>query len=143
MPHLLRLDHRSAMPLHTQAGQLLRDLIRRPEYQSGALLPDEVALAARLGISRGTVRLAIGHARPVTACRVGHWCLAKFLAGNGAQRHLRGKLPARICADCVRAGGSGGAIKPCAPESKQQMNSNQKHPTRLKFLLWPPDFSRV
>jgi len=60
MPHLLRLDHRSAMPLHTQAGQLLRDLIRRPEYQSGALLPDEVTLAARLGISRGTLRLAIG-----------------------------------------------------------------------------------
>lgn len=60
LSHPLRLDHRSAMPLHIQAGQLLRDLISHPEFQSGALLPDEVTLAARLGISRGTLRLAIG-----------------------------------------------------------------------------------
>ena len=60
MPPSLRLNHRSAMPLHVQAGQLLRDLIRHPEYRSGALLPDELTLAARLGISRGTLRLAIG-----------------------------------------------------------------------------------
>jgi DNA-binding transcriptional regulator YhcF (GntR family) len=55
-----RLDHGSALPMHRQAGQLLRDLILRQEYQSGALLPEEVTLAARLGISRGTLRLAIG-----------------------------------------------------------------------------------
>ncbi len=60
LPHSLRLDHQSALPLHRQAGQLLRNLIRRPEYQNGALLPEELTLAARLGISRGTLRLAIG-----------------------------------------------------------------------------------
>ncbi|HUC85484.1 MAG TPA: GntR family transcriptional regulator [Candidatus Acidoferrales bacterium] len=60
LPPGLRLDHGSDLPLHRQAGQLLRDLIRRPEYQNGALLPEEVTLAARLGISRGTLRLAIG-----------------------------------------------------------------------------------
>ena len=59
-PPSLRLNHRSGLPLHRQAGQLLRDLIRRPEYQNGALLPEEITLAARLGISRGTLRLAIG-----------------------------------------------------------------------------------
>src|SRR5260221_10867338 len=56
----LRLDRRSDLPLHRQATQLLRNLIRRPQYQNGALLPEEVTLAARLGISRGTMRLAIG-----------------------------------------------------------------------------------
>jgi GntR family transcriptional regulator len=55
----LRLNHRSATPLHAQAQQLLRDLIRRPAYQDGALLPDEVSLAASLGISRGTLRAGI------------------------------------------------------------------------------------
>ena len=60
LPRSWRLDHGSALPLHRQAGQLVRGLIRRPEYQGGALLPEEVALAARLGISRGTLRLAIG-----------------------------------------------------------------------------------
>ena len=60
LPHALRIDRRNGMPLHRQAGQLLRDLVNRPEYQSGALLPEEVTLAARLGISRGTLRLAIG-----------------------------------------------------------------------------------
>ena len=55
----LRLNHRSALPLHAQARQLLRDLIRQPVYQDGALLPDEISLATKLGISRGTLRAAI------------------------------------------------------------------------------------
>jgi GntR family transcriptional regulator len=58
-PPPLRLNHASALPLHAQARQLLRELIRRPEYQDGALLPDEVSLAAKLGISRGTLRAGI------------------------------------------------------------------------------------
>lgn len=56
---LLRLPQGSPLPLHVQVQQLLRDLCRRPEYQQGALLPDEVTLAVRLGISRGTVRSGI------------------------------------------------------------------------------------
>jgi len=56
---MLTLDHRSSVPLRAQVEQLLRGLIRQPEYQKGALLPDEVALAAQLGVSRGTVRSGI------------------------------------------------------------------------------------
>jgi GntR family transcriptional regulator len=56
---MLNLDHRSSIPLRAQVEQLLRDLVRRPEYRNGGLLPDEVSLAAQLGISRGTVRSGI------------------------------------------------------------------------------------
>lgn len=55
----LRLNRDSALPLHAQARQLLRDLIRHPKFQTGSLLPDEVSLAAKLGISRGTLRAGI------------------------------------------------------------------------------------
>jgi GntR family transcriptional regulator len=55
----LRLNHRSAVPLHAQAQQLLRDLLKRRAYRDGALLPDELSFATRLGISRGTLRAAI------------------------------------------------------------------------------------
>jgi GntR family transcriptional regulator len=56
---MLRIDHHSPVPLRAQVEQLLRDLALKPEYQKGALLPDEVALAAELGVSRGTVRSGI------------------------------------------------------------------------------------
>jgi GntR family transcriptional regulator len=56
---MLKLDHQSSIPLRAQVEQLLRELVRRPEYQRGALLPDEVKLATQLGISRGTVRSGI------------------------------------------------------------------------------------
>jgi GntR family transcriptional regulator len=45
--------------LRAQVEALLRELIRQPQYQNGALLPDEVALAAQLGVSRGTIRSGI------------------------------------------------------------------------------------
>lgn len=57
---LPRLDHASSVPLHAQAEGLLRELIRRPEHRAGGLLPDEVSLARLLGISRNTLRAAIG-----------------------------------------------------------------------------------
>jgi GntR family transcriptional regulator len=56
---MLALDHQSPVPLRAQVEALLRELIREPQYQNGALLPDEVALAAQLGVSRGTVRSGI------------------------------------------------------------------------------------
>ncbi len=56
---MLALDHQSPVPLRAQVEALLRELIREPDYQKGALLPDEVALAAQLGVSRGTVRSGI------------------------------------------------------------------------------------
>jgi GntR family transcriptional regulator len=57
---MLRIDHTSSVPLRAQVEQLLRKLALKPDYQKGALLPDEVALAAQLGVSRGTVRSGIG-----------------------------------------------------------------------------------
>jgi GntR family transcriptional regulator len=56
---MLSLDHQSPVPLRAQVEALLRDLIRQPQYQNGGLLPDEVALAAELGVSRGTIRSGI------------------------------------------------------------------------------------
>jgi GntR family transcriptional regulator len=56
---MLTLDHNSPVPLRAQVEQLLRDLIRKPEYQNGGLIPDESKLAIELGISRGTVRAGI------------------------------------------------------------------------------------
>ena len=54
----LKIDHNSPIPLHIQVENLLRDLIKHPDYQKGKLLPKEVELAKRLGISRNTVRQA-------------------------------------------------------------------------------------
>ncbi len=54
----LAIDHDSPVPLHRQVEELFRDLIKRPEFQNGALLPREVDIAKRLGISRNTVRQA-------------------------------------------------------------------------------------
>jgi GntR family transcriptional regulator len=56
---VLKLDHESSIPLRAQVEQLLRELVRQPDYQKGALLPDEVKLAAQLGVSRGTIRSGI------------------------------------------------------------------------------------
>jgi GntR family transcriptional regulator len=56
---MLKLDHTSPVPLRAQVEQLLRDLIQKPEYQNGNLLPDEGTLALQLGVSRGTIRSGI------------------------------------------------------------------------------------
>jgi len=45
--------------LYAQAESALREMITRPEYQNGALLPKETDLALRLGISRYTIRVAM------------------------------------------------------------------------------------
>lgn len=52
------IDHNSPVPLHVQVEGLLRKLIQSPVYQGGKLLPKEVELAKRLGISRNTIRQA-------------------------------------------------------------------------------------
>jgi GntR family transcriptional regulator len=46
-------------PLHRQVEARLRQLAALPEYQNGALLPDELTMANRLGVSRGTARAAL------------------------------------------------------------------------------------
>ncbi len=52
------IDHSSPVPLHAQVEELLRKMIELPEYQNGGLLPGEVELANRFGISRNTLRQA-------------------------------------------------------------------------------------
>ena len=47
------------LPLHRKAEESLRRLLDAPEYAQGGLLPDEISLASRLGVSRGTVRAAL------------------------------------------------------------------------------------
>ena len=53
------LSRGSGVPLHVQAEETLRTLVREPRFRDGRLLPDEVSLAADLGVSRGTLREAI------------------------------------------------------------------------------------
>ena len=52
------INHDSVIPLHVQVERLLRNVIKQPPYQDGKLLPKEIELAKRLGISRNTVRQA-------------------------------------------------------------------------------------
>ena len=47
------------LPLHRQAEDAIRRLMAGPDYAQGELLPDELTIANRLGISRGTVRAAL------------------------------------------------------------------------------------
>ena len=53
------IDHSSALPLHAQVEQLLRNMILEEEYIEGKLLPNEIDLAKKLGISRNTLRQAM------------------------------------------------------------------------------------
>ncbi|MEI6945694.1 GntR family transcriptional regulator [Paraflavisolibacter sp. H34] len=55
----LSIDHQSYIPLHLQAEEVLRNLIKDPEYANGKLLPNEVDLARQLAISRTTLRQAL------------------------------------------------------------------------------------
>jgi len=52
------IDHKSALPLHIQVEKMLREMMNLPEYSKGKMLPNEVEIAKRLGISRNTVRHA-------------------------------------------------------------------------------------
>ena len=51
---------RSGMPLHSQLEISLRRLIESGQITAGAVLPGELELAAQLGVSRHTVRHALG-----------------------------------------------------------------------------------
>lgn len=55
---VMEINHKSALPLHVQVEKLLRDMIALPEYSKGKMLPNEIEIAKRLGISRNTVRHA-------------------------------------------------------------------------------------
>jgi GntR family transcriptional regulator len=51
---------RSGMPLHSQLEVTLRRVIQQGQVPPGAVLPGELELAAQLGVSRHTVRHALG-----------------------------------------------------------------------------------
>jgi GntR family transcriptional regulator len=53
------LYHKSPIPLHIQTEELLRKIIKQPQYLKGKHLPNEIELAQKLNISRGTLRQAI------------------------------------------------------------------------------------
>lgn len=55
----LEINHKSSIPLHQQAEDLLRKMIEKEEFKNGKLLPNEVELSKQLGISRNTLRQAI------------------------------------------------------------------------------------
>lgn len=58
-----RLSEHLTLPLHRQLAEELRRLISTGGYPPGSLLPSEHQLATRHGVSRGTVRQALGHLR--------------------------------------------------------------------------------
>jgi len=49
----------SGQPLHRLVEARLRSLAVLAEFKDGALLPDELTIASRLGVSRGTARAAL------------------------------------------------------------------------------------
>ncbi|WP_214225275.1 GntR family transcriptional regulator [Pedobacter sp. B4-66] len=55
----IALNHKSPIPLHIQAEELLRRMIADPQFQNGKLLPNEIDLANQLAISRTTLRQAL------------------------------------------------------------------------------------
>jgi GntR family transcriptional regulator len=48
------------MPLYAQAEQVLEDLLVRRQYRIGDRIPPEVELVRSLGVSRATIRAAVG-----------------------------------------------------------------------------------
>jgi GntR family transcriptional regulator of arabinose operon len=58
----LKLDKNSPIPLYQQLLNWIRELILTGQWKSGARLPTEDELTAELGISRVTVRQALGAA---------------------------------------------------------------------------------
>jgi GntR family transcriptional regulator len=57
---LAALQPRTSGPLHQQLESALRDLIRSGQVRPGATIPGELELATQLGVSRHTIRHALG-----------------------------------------------------------------------------------
>lgn len=54
------MDHRSPVPLYYQVASQIEEAIDSGALPVGARLDNEIELAARLGLSRPTIRQAIG-----------------------------------------------------------------------------------
>lgn len=59
-PILTTIKRQGKIPLHKEAERKVRQLIAQSKYQKGELLPNEVELAEVFGISRQTLRMALG-----------------------------------------------------------------------------------
>jgi GntR family transcriptional regulator len=57
---VVALKSHTGLPLHSRLETGLRQLIERGHVQTGVILPGELELAAQLGLSRHTVRHALG-----------------------------------------------------------------------------------
>ncbi len=55
------LDHDSKIPLHQQAEEQLRKLIKENHFKEGDFFPKEIDLAKRWGIARNTLRQAFNN----------------------------------------------------------------------------------
>lgn len=79
-------DRNSIKPLHRQAEEILRNLIRQDEYKHGKLLPNEVDMSRQLNISRNTLRQAINQlvmeGLIVRKKGVGSWVSASGIVGK-------------------------------------------------------------
>lgn len=56
---MFQIDKNSSVPLHEQIKKEVRAMIAQPEYIAGKMLPTEMELSRRLGVSRSTIRQAI------------------------------------------------------------------------------------
>lgn len=56
----MTIDHLDPTPLYAQLANILRQKIESGELASGQLLPSESYLQQEHGVSRGTVRMAVG-----------------------------------------------------------------------------------
>ncbi|MDR7484562.1 MAG: GntR family transcriptional regulator [Armatimonadota bacterium] len=57
----MRLDRDSGIPLYVQIRELIRQGVAQGAWRVGETLPAEDELSAAFGVSRGTVRQALGH----------------------------------------------------------------------------------
>ena len=81
----IQLDRARRTPLATQIYSAIRDGIENGRLASGARLPSWQDMAAQLGVSRGTVRVAYGRL-----------VAEHFVIGPGAGRNTCGRGAAPI-----------------------------------------------
>lgn len=95
-----RLDRKSPLPLHAQAEQAILKAIRKPERLPKGLLPEEVSLSRAMGISRNTLRAAIGRLvdRGLLERKAGvgtRVCEPKVYSGVGAWQSFTKEMKAK------------------------------------------------
>jgi GntR family transcriptional regulator len=56
----MTVDHLGQEPLYKQLAAILRGMIERGDLEPGQAMPSESYLQQEHGVSRGTVRMAIG-----------------------------------------------------------------------------------